>query len=353
MMPALCFSQKKQTVFIEYFVPISKDIKKKYFVFNHHVDYWKYCSRIYGNNSSSLTNSYFLSDESKQILYNNIFNTAKSGNLVVFKTHWSNIQGPSPTGWIGNKQILTENEVKESISYFSLRDSIDKYGEPVMDDNGDIILIDFSYECNIHDFIGINFYEEWTFDYKNLTIDKKILYYAPAIAAINPETLELVGFKCPFIVENKNLKTKQIIATDFYSNTDIFCNHETNNTWFKNYLEPSVKFPFIKEAMTNENNSYYECSPPYNKKISKIDALSFESYRDSINDDEPVVNDDGDIIKIKFLEFHMQSDINSLGFVENWFFDEKNSSFSKEVNGVSFEGINFDNETHPLFLIKN
>lgn len=355
MFPIICFSQKKKTAFITYFVPISKDVKKKYYVSNRNVDYWKYCSGIADNNSSELTNSSILNNDSKKILFNNIFNKAKNGELVVYQySYYIDVFGPAPDGnWIGEKKILNKNEIKQAISYKTYRDSIDNEGFTFYDDNADKILIDFLDESKIDDFIGIKFYEEWTFDYKNLTIDKKIIYYAPAIKAINPETLEVVGFRCPFIVENKNLKTKQIIATDFYTNTDIFCNRETNDTWFNDNLEPSVKFPFIKEAMTNENNSFYECSPPYNKKISNIEALSIEVFRDSISDDdEPVFDKNGEVIKIKDLEYYVQDEINSLGFIENWFFDDRTSSFSKDVSGISLELVNYEGESEPIFLLK-
>ena len=162
-----------------------------------------------------------------------------------------------------------------------------------------------------------------------------------------------------------NLKTNQIIATDFYSNTDIFCSSDADS-WFYGNLEPSVKYPFIKEALTNENNSYYECSPPYNKKISNIDALSFESFRDSIGDDGNQGTDkDGNALLAKDLNYYLPDEINSFGFVENWFFDKKNSSFGKEVNGISLEVsgvINYVEDVikpifldviKPIFLIKN
>jgi len=360
MFPIICFSQKKKAAFITYIVPISKDVKKKYFVINRNVDYWKHCWRIVDNNSSELTNSSILNNGSKKILFNNIFNKAKNGELVVYQ-HNDGIDfyGPAPEDkWIGEKKILNKNEIKQAISYEKYRDSIDNEGFTIYDDNGDNIIVDFLEESNIDDFIGIKFYEEWTFDYKNLTIDKKILYYAPAIKVVNPVTLEVVGFKCPFIVENKNLKTKQIIATDFYTNTDIFCNRETNDTWFKDNLEPSVKFPFIKEAMTNENNSFYECSPPYNKKISNIEALSTEVFIDSIVVDgqgyeKPLYDKNGDVIQIKYLDYYVQDEINSLGFVENWFFDERTSSFSKNVSGISLEVLNYEGESEPIFLLKN
>ncbi|MDC3133407.1 hypothetical protein OA958_01050 [Bacteroidota bacterium] len=355
MFPIICFSQKKKTAFISYFVPISKDVKKKYYVFNRNVDYYKYCSRIADNKYSLTNNSSILNSDSKKILFNNIFNKAKNGELVVYQYNDGlDFYGPAPEGnWIGEKKISNKNEIKQAISYEKSRDSIDNEGFTFYDDNGDNIFIYFLDECKIDDFIGIKFYEEWTFDYKNLTIDKKILYYAPAIKAINPITLELVGLRCPFIVENKNLKTKQIIATDFYTNTDIFCNRETNDSWFKDNLEPSVKFPFIKEAMTNENNSFYECSPPYNKKISNVEALSIEAFRDSISDDdEPVFDKNGEEIKIKFLEYYLQDEINSLGFIENWFFDDRTSSFSKDVSGISLEVLNYEGESEPIFLLK-
>ena len=357
LIPILSFSQKKKTAFVVYFVPISKDVKKKYFVKNRNVDYWKYCSTIvdfaeeigYENYSSDLTNSSFLTRDSKQILFKNIFNKAKNGELVVYKhsdEYGWNFFGPSPNNtWTGEKEILKKQEIQRNISHiFWTRDSISDNDE-------------YLEEFNIDDFIGIKFYEEWTFNYKSLTIDKKILCYAPAIKHFNRYSRELVGFKCPFIVENKNLKTNQIIATDFYSNTDIFCSREAD-TWFYDYLEPSVKYPFIKEALTNENNSYYECSPPYNKKISNIDALTFESVRDSMGDDGNQVRDeDGYHLLAKDLNYYSQDEINSFGFVENWFFDKKNSSFGKEVNGISLEVsglINYVEQViKPIFLLKN
>lgn len=373
LIPILSFSQKKKTAFIVYFVPISKNVKKKYFVLNRNVQYWKYYSTIVDNNSSDLTedltNSSFLTRDSKQILFNNIFNKAKNGELVVYKhsdEYGFNFFGPSPNNtWRGEKEILKKQEIQRNISYLRSRISTDKEGEVIIDDNGLLVYEQYLEKSNIDDFIGIKFYEEWIFDYKNLTIDKKILAYAPAIRAISPVTNELVGFRCPFIVENKNLKTNQIIATDFYSNTDIFCSSDADS-WFYGNLEPSVKYPFIKEALTNENNSYYECSPPYNKKISNIDALSFESFRDSIGDDgNQGIDKDGNAVLAKDLNYYLPDEINSFGFVENWFFDKKNSSFGKEVNGISLEVsgvINYVEDVikpifldviKPIFLIKN
>jgi hypothetical protein len=69
IIPIFSFSQKKKIAFIKYFVPISKDIKKKYFVLNRNVDYWRHCSRFVKNNSSDSINSSFLTIDSKQILY--------------------------------------------------------------------------------------------------------------------------------------------------------------------------------------------------------------------------------------------------------------------------------------------
>ena len=53
----------------------------------------------------------------------------------------------------------------------------------------------------------------------------------------------------------------------------------------------------------------------------------------------------------------MPVDINSFGFLEDWYFDEDFSSFKKEVKGISFEIIEYD-PTHkdliskPIFLKK-
>ena len=364
IIPIFSFSQKKKTAFITYFVPISKDVKKKYsYTSNRGTGYEKYCSSlllpsVVENNSSDSINSSFLSIESKQILFNNIFNKAKNGELVVYQHNdGKDFYGPAPDdNWVGKKQILKKQEVQRNISYLDLRYSTDKYGELILDDNGSVIYEEDHFEeCKINDFVGIKFYEEWTLNYESLTIDKKILYYAPAIKVINPVTLELVGVKCPFIVENKNLKKIKTIATDFYTNTDVFCSLETSDLWFSNNLEPSVKFPFIKEAMTNENNSFYECAPPYNKKISNIEALSYETFRDSIADStEPAVDENSNTIKIKYLEYYVQDEINSFGFLENWFFDDRASSFSKEVSGISLEVFNYsENLTEPIFLIKD
>ena len=356
LIPVFSFSQKKKTAFIEYFVPISKDVKKKNFILNQNINYWKYCSRIIDNYSSELTNYSFINNDNKQILYNSIFNKAKNGELIVYQHNGLELNGPTPDdNWRGKKEILKNQEVQRNISYLPELYARDKDGNLIVDDNGERIYESYLVECNIDDFIGIKFYEEWTFNYKSLTVDKKILYYAPGIKLINPISGLLDGIRFPFIVENKNLKTNKIIATDFYTNTDVFCNLETSNLWFSNNLEPSVKFPFIKEAMTNENNSFYECAPPYNKKISNIEALSYEAFRDSIADStEPAVDENANTIKIKYLEYYVQDEINSFGFLENWFFDDRASSFSKEVSGISLEVFNYsENLTEPIFLIKD
>ncbi|MFL2579628.1 MAG: hypothetical protein ACJ0QQ_06140 [Parvicellaceae bacterium] len=363
IIPIYSFSQKKKTAFITYFVPISKDVKKNYsYTSNRGTGYEKYCSSlllpsVVENNSSDSINSSFLTIESKQILFKNIFNKAKNGELVVYQHNdGKDFYGPAPDDtWLGKKQILKKQEVQRNISYLLELYARDKDGNLIFDDNGEHIYESYLLECNIDDFIGIKFYEEWTFNYKSLTVDKKILYYAPGIKLTNPITGLLDGIRFPFIVENKNLKTNQIIATDFYTNTDVFCNNETSNLWFSNNLEPSVKFPFIKEAMTNENNSFYECAPPYNKKISNIEALSYEASRDSIADStEPAVDENANTIIIKYLEYYVQDEINSFGFLENWFFDDRASSFSKEVSGISLEVFNYsENLTEPIFLIKD
>ena len=160
MFPIICFSQKKKTAFITYIVPISKDVKKKYFVINRNVDYWKHCWRIVDNNSSELTNSSILNNDSKKILFNNIFNKAKNGELVVYQ-HNDGIDfcGPAPNNtWIGKKQILKKQEVQRNISYSRYRISTDKDGEVIIDDNGDYVYEEFLEESNIDDFIGIKFY---------------------------------------------------------------------------------------------------------------------------------------------------------------------------------------------------
>ena len=141
----------------------------------------------------------------------------------------------------------------------------------------------------------------------------------------NPETEELVGVKYPFMVENNDLSTIEIIASDFYSNTEIFCDYGTIEMMYCNYLEPSVKFPFIEKAMNN--NLFYEC--PYNKKIPTTEALSIEVIYDSIDEyGETLLDNNGEIIKVK--STNCINDINSFGFLEDWFFDQKTSSFKKE-----------------------
>ena len=349
------FSQNKKTIFIEYFVPISEDVEKNYFVFNDNGDYWKYCSRILEKRDSQSLNSY-LPKNIREILFKKIFTNAKNGDLVVYQYNDGlNFYGPAPNDvWVGKKQILKKPEIQRKISSSYSMDSLDKNGYPVLDDNGDILIVEYLEECNMNDFIGIKFYEEWTFDYKNVAIQKKILFYAPAIKHLNPETLEMDGVICPFIVENKNSKTNEIIANDFYSNCEIFCDYGTEESWYSNNVEPSVKFPFIKKAMTKENNIYYECLPPYKNKISNIEALTVETYRDSISDDyEPVLNADGDVIKIKYLEPYIRNDINSFGFVEDWYFNQQSSSFRKDVKGVSLEIMDYNKIVRPIFLLRN
>ena len=366
LIPIICFSQKKETVFIQYFVPISIDVKKKYHVHINNINS-KYCSRIVSNYSSSLNNISSLSNNTKEILYNNIFNQAKSGELIVYQyNNGVDIYGPAPNGtWIGEKNIMNKNQIKNAISYYKVRDSteiVNGNEGPVIDNYGEIIKIDYLEECKINDFIGISFYEEWTIDYKNLVIDKKILYYAPGINHYNPETLELIGYRNPFIVENINVKSKQKIVEDFYSNTEIFCDYSTSESWFKNNLEPSVKFKFIDNLYNDENLLFYEFSPPYNKQISKIDAFSYEYYRDSIGIDEEgyeylAIDEYGNPIKIKINLLIMPNDINSFGFLEDWYFDSNNSSFKKEIKGLTFEIINYDSyktdlKSEPFFLKK-
>ena len=367
MLPLISFSQKKKTIFIEYFVPISNKVKKKYEVHNKDVDYLKYCSHIVGNYNSTLYNISSLSKNTKKVLYDNIFSRAKSGELNVYQNNNGfEFYGPSPDGsWIGEKKILNKNQIKNAISYYKIRDSIhieNGVEGPAINNNGDIIKVEYLEECKMDDFIGISFFEEWTIDYNNLVIDKNVLYYAPAIAEYNSETMEIVGYRNAFILENKKLKSKLKIKKDFYSNTEIFCDFSTSDSWFKNNLEPSVKYQFIKNLFEVNNGPFYDFSPPYEKQISKIDALSFESYKDSIARDDNgefflVRDESGNGLKVKINLAVMPVDINSFGFLEDWYFDEDFSSFKKEVKGISFEIIEYD-PTHkdliskPIFLKK-
>lgn len=352
--PSIYFSQSK-TALIEYFVPISNDIKKTYFT-EEGKEVFKYCSRIVPPNSSpSLTNYSFLNKKSREIIYKNIFGKAKNGELVVY--YIDNYYWPiSYQVRLENKIVLPSQEAKKNSSYHDTRHATDDNGEPLFNDEGEAIIEEYFTECTIDDFVGIKFYEEWTFDYKNLSIDKKILYYAPAIKTFNPESAELVGLKYPFIVENNDLSTIEIIASDFYSNTEIFCDYGTIERMYCNYLEPSVKFPFIEKAMNN--NLFYECSPPYNKKIPTTEALSIEVFYDSIDEyGETLLDNNGEIIKVKSREFYGINDINSFGFLEDWFFDQKTSSFKKKVKGTSLEVHNYmydidESGMKPIFLLK-
>ena len=79
--------------------------------------------------------------------------------------------------------------------FYEDKDSIGADDNPVLDNNGDIIKIEFIEPYVSSDIVRYVLKEDWFFDKQRSMLDVRIIGIAPVVLAINPESKEVVGLK--------------------------------------------------------------------------------------------------------------------------------------------------------------
>ena len=88
-----------------------------------------------------------------------------------------------------------KDKLEAMFGYDESKDSVDANDDPVTDDNGDKISINFKEPYQASEIVRYVLKEDWFFDKQRSMLDVRIIGIAPVVLAINPESKEVVGLK--------------------------------------------------------------------------------------------------------------------------------------------------------------
>ncbi|MBM77688.1 MAG: hypothetical protein CL846_04340 [Crocinitomicaceae bacterium] len=99
---------------------------------------------------------------------------------------------PDKDGFPFSKELSNE-DIKKNSSFKIFRDSLDENDYPVYDSNGYNIRLEFMVPYSVDEIIALGFVEDWLFDEKTLSIQKRVKGLMPTVFARNPESEEIEG----------------------------------------------------------------------------------------------------------------------------------------------------------------
>ena len=88
-----------------------------------------------------------------------------------------------------------KDRLEAMFGYDESKDSVDANDDPVTDENGDKISINFKEPYQASEIVRYVLKEDWFFDKQRSMLDVRIIGIAPVVLAINPESKEVVGLK--------------------------------------------------------------------------------------------------------------------------------------------------------------
>ncbi len=368
LLPIFIFSQKKETIFISYIVPLNKSVDKKLKndiktgTYRYQYKEIPHLAQYQNNSCDSCVNKEVLN------IFNSIIEKANNNQLTCLKYDWRTESCPVPSnihnGWLGEKLIIDKNKQRNLVGYKLIINRRDNNGDVLIDDNGENITWDTIIEYDVNDFFGFKFWEEWEIDYENIEINKKINYYALLFKAYNPVTDEMEGYTYNFYFENKKFKKGDKILKNYQNS--VIIKHlnpwEDITNFSENNIESSKRLPLAMNILsTKKTFQYFKPTPPYNQPLKQNLALgNMQTFKKRDWEGEIIYNKLGEPIYYDTIEKHTYQDIKSLGFLEDWFFDYKSMSFRKEVKGILPERLtqvlNANNEwidrIKPIYLKK-
>jgi gliding motility associated protien GldN len=88
-----------------------------------------------------------------------------------------------------------KDRLEKMFGYIESKDSVDANDDPVKDDNGDIIQIEYIEPYLSSEIVRYVLKEDWFFDKQRSMLDVRIIGIAPVVLAINPVSKQVVGLK--------------------------------------------------------------------------------------------------------------------------------------------------------------
>ena len=86
------------------------------------------------------------------------------------------------------------NRLEKLFGTVSTKDSVAN-DEPVYDDNGDVIKVEYIEPFTSRDIVRYEIKEDWFFDKQRSVLDVRIIGISPVVVAVNPESGDVVGLK--------------------------------------------------------------------------------------------------------------------------------------------------------------
>tara|TARA_B100000768_G_scaffold128792_1_gene119411 strand:+ start:2750 stop:3664 length:915 start_codon:yes stop_codon:yes gene_type:complete len=88
-----------------------------------------------------------------------------------------------------------KDRLEKMFGYIDSRDSVDTDDNPVIDNNGDKIIVEFISPYLSSEIVRYVLKEDWFFDKQRSMLDVRIIGIAPVVLAINPVSKQVVGLK--------------------------------------------------------------------------------------------------------------------------------------------------------------
>lgn len=229
-------------------------------------------------------------------------------------------------------------------------ETFDSEGDPIFDAiTGDPVLEEVAEKFNLRDVIcEIDFKESWEI-LKDGTFHKSLKMYSPAVPFYQDEKY-LGNIELPWVI-NGEKKSKQLFKSVEYdvmigARPEMEAKRELAyetlfypNSWFFLYPESRKRIlnPMINSVISGEIPiySFSEKGLPaeINNDSIKSDLFFESEFVETIDEDGDIVYDSKTdnplLVEVKI--FYTSKDVVGFRFIEDWFLDEKSSSFVKDV----------------------
>lgn len=297
-----------------------------------------------------------------------IFDKVRSGEVTVYEFDMLTYKQTCTDPEECFQNSIPKDAIKE---YMGMHHSIPVFdmetGGAKYDANGNQIFRDTIDPYTVDDVLALTFFEEWTIDEKTNILTKKVLGYAPCVAYYDSWSGNFYGIDRLFFIPCEEFKVKnKTLVKNFESSTQIVQSYydeksgdrfrdALTDVWWYEELLPDKRNRFVganEFAPFLSSNRVLKFYDPWQSEKSPLDEFpySFEIDYEAAVRASQIVNsfpavdpntgtflydDNGQPVYEESVEDYEVTDIKSLGFIEEWFFDEVTLSIQKDVKGIS------------------
>ena len=182
---------------------------------------------------------------------------------------------------------------------------------------------------NILNTYKLRFTEKWYINTKSLEFDKKVLAICPLIFKDSVTSLPL--FRIKFDTSNIN-ENKEAVSERIRYDVNIINPANSREWWIEN-IETSKRDKFINLLLDAGTSGKFKTYGYYNDPVSSEELKKTFSRTDTLKKQKPYPPYDSyDTVVHNTIN---KKEITKIRFLEEWFYDNNSSSFTKKVKGIN------------------